>query len=119
MLRTNLRLDGSVLKVGNVGLGRKRILRWGTEIVDVKVGACLNRALNLVEAGIVGFLASVVSARTDASFESGKAVIVILIEVRSSLRAINERAVGIREGIVNVSPVLRDSIKLQSTITTT
>lgn len=114
-LSTDLRLDGSVLKVRNVGLGWKRIVRWSSEIVDVKVGVCLNWALNLVVAGIVGFLASCVSAETNTSIERGKTVFVIPIEVQSSLRAIDEGAVGIIQGIVNVSPVLKGPIKLQST----
>ena len=75
-LSTDLRLDGSVLKVRNVGLGWKRIVRWSSEIVDVKVGVCLNWALNLVVAGIVGFLASCVSAETNTSIERGKTVFV-------------------------------------------
>src|SRR6266702_5255869 len=85
LLSTDLRLDGGVLKVRNVGLGGKRILKWSTDIIDVKVGANLNWALNFVEAGSVGILANGVSARTVAIYKSGKTVLVVRIEVRSSL----------------------------------
>ncbi len=79
LLSTDLRLDGSVLKVRNVGLGGKRILRWSTEIVGVEVGTFKNRDLNFVDASVVGFLASGVSARTVTSLKFGKAVLVVRI----------------------------------------
>ncbi len=86
LLSTNLRLDGNVVKVKDVGLRRKWIiLPWSTEIVGVEVGTFKNRDLNFVEAGVVGFLASGVSARTVAGVKFGKAVLVVRIEVRSSL----------------------------------
>ena len=115
VLSADLRPDGRILKVRKVGLGWKRILRWSSEIVDVEVSVCLNWALNLVGAGVVGFLASDVSAGTDTSIECGKTVFVIPFEVQSSLRAIDERAVGILECIVNVSLVLNGSTKLKCT----
>ena len=115
VLGTDLGPDGGILKVRKVGLGWKRILRWSSEIVDVKVSVCLNWALNLVVAGIVGFLASGVSAGTDTSIDCGKTAFVIPFEVQCSSRAIDERAVGILEGIVNVSLVLKGPVKLQRT----
>jgi hypothetical protein len=71
-LSTDLRLDGNILKIRNVGLGWKRILRRSTEIENVEVDAYLNCALSLVVAGIVGILADGVSARSVASLKSGR-----------------------------------------------
>ena len=81
---TNLRPDGGVLKVRNVSLWGKRILRWSAEIVDVEVGPCQNWVLDLVEAGTAGILASGVSSRPVASLKCGNAESVVPIEVQSS-----------------------------------
>jgi hypothetical protein len=115
-LSTDHRLDGCILKVRNVGPGGKRIIRRSTKIVDVEVDlrVCLNWALSLVVADMLGKLASGVSVRTVASLKSGKAELVVRMEVRSSLCTINERTIGIREGIVDVSLELKFRIKLQS-----
>ena len=97
----------------SVGLGEKRIIRRSTKIVDVKVGLCLNWVLSLIVAGMFGILASGVSVRTMASLKCRKTELVRR-EVRSSFCAINERTIGIREGIVDVGLVLKFRIKLQS-----
>ena len=110
-LGTDLLLDLWVGQIVLVRVGRVGVVGWCADVVDVEVAAVADGVLDPHRAGLAGGRAQVIVLVLETFLQGGEAVALKDFIVAVTVGLVDELAVGVVEGEVNVGLLLDLGIK--------